>query len=109
MRKQQVQFTPISLEEIPGRLPVTPIASDRTGSQWDDALRALRASGTTHGIKVAAANKQQRQRLKSTLQTIAKSHAMPVEVLDDRESYAFFAWLSDREGRFAGPSGRNAE
>jgi hypothetical protein len=103
MRKIQIEFSLIDLEEIPGRLPVTPIASDRKGSQWDEALNALRRHGTSKGIKVPATDKKERQRLKSTLQTIAKTHAMLVEVLDDKTSADFFAWLSDREGRFAGP------
>jgi len=106
MQKPQVEFSLIPIEEIPGRPPVTPIASDRKGSQWDDALNALKRYGGTRGIKVPAADREERQKLKSTLQTIGKTHAMPVEVLDDKKSAGFFAWLSDREGRFSGPSGR---
>jgi hypothetical protein len=101
--QKPIQFSVIPLGEIPGRAPVTPVASDHIGSQWDEALSALKRRGDTHGLKVSAADKEERQRLKSTLQTFAKTQASPVAVLDDKASSGFFAWLSDREGRFAGP------
>jgi hypothetical protein len=108
MRKSSIKFSLIPLGEIPSRAPVTPIATDQKGSQWDEALRALTQHGDAKGLKVSAADKEERQKLKSTLQTIAKTRAILVEVLDDRASTDFFAWLSDREGRFAGPSGRTS-
>ena len=108
MRKSPIKFNLIPLGEIPGRAPVTPVPSDHKGSQWDEALRALTQHGDAKGLKVSAADKKERQKLKSTLQTIAKTRAMLVEVLDDKASTDLFAWLSDREGRFAGPSGRTS-
>jgi hypothetical protein len=103
MPKPQIKFVLIPLEEIPGRLPVTPVYSDRVGSQWDEALNALRRNGGTHGIKVPAANRIERNKFKQTLQTFVKTHGLFVKVLDDKGSTSFFAWLGDEEGRFMGP------
>jgi hypothetical protein len=69
----------------------------------------LKQHGDTQGIKVPAADKGERLKLKSTLQTIAKTHAMPVKVLDDTESEGFSVWTSDREGRFVGPVGHTSK
>ncbi len=107
MDKAQVEFSLINLEDIPGRPPVTPIASDRKGSQWDDALNALRRHGGTKGIRVPATDEKTRGRLKATLQTISKTHAIRIKVLDDKRSTAFFASVSEDGGRFSGPSRSN--
>ena len=103
MKKPQVKFRLVSLRKIPVRLPATPLTSKLSGSKWDDAFEAVKRRGARQGIRVRAKTQAERQRMKSSLQTVAKTRAMRVMVLNDETSLDFFAWLSDRPGRFAGP------
>ena len=73
-----------------------------SGSKWDNALEALKKSGAVAGIRVRAKNEKERQIMKCSLQTVARTRGMTVMVLNDESSSDFFAWLSDKPGRFAG-------
>jgi hypothetical protein len=99
-----IAFKVIPLADIPGRPTIVRLATDHHGSQWDEALRELKKSGHANGLRISAVDKKERGKLKSTLQTIAKNRGLSVEVLDDRMSSDFFAWIGEREGRFVGPS-----
>ena len=108
MPREQVPFDLIDLNDIPSREPITPIHSDTIGvSKWNDALAALRLHGKTHGIRVKVGGASERNDLKSTLQTFLKTKAIIVEVLNDPDSNDFFAWVSDKDGRNAGPRRRS--
>jgi hypothetical protein len=103
MKKPQVSFRIVSFRDIPGRQPATPVASKRVGSMWDDALDALTRCGTIAGIRIRAKSKKEGLKMKSSIQTVARTRAMRVMVLNDQDSSDFFVWLSDAPGRFAGP------
>jgi hypothetical protein len=73
------------------------LALHATGSQWDDALKVLSDNPET-AILMNEPNKTQRDRLKSTLQTIATNRGLHVQV---RNQNAFvYAWCTDEPGRF---------
>jgi hypothetical protein len=79
---------------------VTRQVSNQKGSQWDQVLRALeRERGKA--VKIVEHNRDKRNRLKSTLQTIAKNRNFFVEVRDD--GTAIYASMSEKAGRFASP------
>jgi hypothetical protein len=63
----------------------------------------LQKSGNVNGIKVSSLSRQERNRLKSSIQTIAKSRGQFVNVLNDRTNDDFYAWFGNGAGRFAGP------
>jgi hypothetical protein len=95
-----IPFKLIPLEDVPSRPPITKPVTYRRGSQWDPLLDAL-LKNKRNAAKVHEPDALTRNRLKSTLQTIAKNRAMSVEILADRED--IYAWLGSREGRYAGP------
>jgi hypothetical protein len=97
---KDISFEPILLSEVPGHSPVAKPVSDPKVSQWDNVLAFLdREPGKA--AKIVEQSRSKRNRLKSTLQTIAKNRGLFVEVRDD--GTAIYAWMSERHGRFASP------
>jgi hypothetical protein len=98
--RESIPFELIPLGEVPGHSPATKQVSNKTGSQWDEVLRILERE-QEKAAKIFEPDKSKRNRLKSTLQTIAKNRNLFVEVRDD--GAAIYAWMSEKAGRFASP------
>jgi|ERR1700675_793387 len=97
---KDISFEPIPLSEVPGHAPVAKPVTDPKVSQWDKVLGFLdREPGKA--AKIVEQSRSKRNRLKSTLQTIAKNRGLFVEVRDD--GTAIYAWMSEKHGRFASP------
>jgi hypothetical protein len=101
-KRRIVKFDVIPLDQVPSRNPVAIRISNPAGSQWDEVLDVLeRRSGIA--VRIMESDAKVRNRLKSTLQTIAKNRGCFVEV---RSEDAFvYAWSSEKVGRFASPGG----
>jgi hypothetical protein len=100
MNKAQVPFEKINRVDVPFWHPVAKPVTDASGSQWDDVLKVLAADPNV-AIRLTEPNKARRDRLKSTLQTIAKNRGLHVKV---RNQNAFvYAWRTDEPGRFPSP------
>jgi hypothetical protein len=98
--KAQVKFQKIKRSDVPFWHPVAKPVVEPTGSQWDEALEALLSDPET-AILINAPNKKQRDRLKSTLQTIAKNRGLHVKVRN--QNALIYAWRTDEPGRFPPP------
>lgn len=95
-----ISFEPIPLSEVPGHSPVAKPVTVPKASQWDKVLGFLdREPGKA--AKIVELSRTKRNKLKSTLQTIAKNRGLFVEVRD--EGTAIYAWMSEKRGRFASP------
>jgi len=103
-RKDTIRFELISLAEIPSHPPVAKPVSSPKGSQWDPVLRTLEQQRGKKGVRIFARNQLERNRMKSTLQTMGKNRYRFVEVRDDDRSSNFYAWIGSKEGRFTAPS-----
>jgi hypothetical protein len=95
--KPQVKFEKISRSDVPFWHPVAKPVTEPKGSQWDEALNALSSNPGT-AILLNEPNKKQRDRLKSTLQTIAKNRGLHVKVRN--QNALIYAWRTDERGRF---------
>ncbi len=91
----------IPLVDVHAHLPVSKPASHPKGSQWDEVLRALELHRGKSAVKIVETNERKRNRLKSTLQTMAKNRNVFVEVRAD--DTAVYAWMSEKTGRFTPP------
>jgi transcriptional regulator with XRE-family HTH domain len=99
-QREAIRFELIPLHEVPGHSPVMKPVTEQKGSQWDEVLRDLdRERGKA--AKIVEQSRSKRNRLKSTLQTIAKNRGFFVEVRD--VGTAVYAWMSVKPGRFASP------
>jgi len=96
-----IRFELIPLNEVPSHLPVAKRASHPKGSQWDEVLRALEREKGKKAVKIVEHNKTKRNRLKSTLKTMANNRGFAVELRDD--GAAIYAWKSRKAGRYALP------
>ena len=99
--KQQVEFERIKRTEVPFWHPVSTPVTERTGSQWDDALDFL-SSDPDSAIRLNEPSKKRRDRLKSTLQTIAKNRGLRIKVRNQNE--LVYAWSTEEIGRFSRPT-----
>ena len=98
--KQQIEFKEIGRSEVPFWHPVARPVVEPVGSQWDEALKTL-SSDPDRAILVTEPNKRRRDRLKSTLQTIAKNRGMHVKVRN--QNALIYAWRTDEHGRYPPP------
>jgi hypothetical protein len=98
--KQQVKFQKINRSDVPFWHPVAKPVNEPTESQWDEALKTL-SSDPEAAILITETNKKERDRLKSTLQTIAKNRGLYVKVRN--QNALIYAWRTDEPGRFAPP------
>jgi hypothetical protein len=99
LAKSRVKFRLVSLQQIPGRTRAAPCIPARPGkSTWGEALAVLKKRGVVEGIRVKATTTEERQRMKCSLITIAKSRAMAIKVRNHDNSNDFFAWLNDGPG-----------
>jgi hypothetical protein len=96
--RTSVKFDLIPLSEVPDWLPIAKPAAYPRGSQWDEALKALLRK-PKHAIKVVESDNRRRNRLKATLQTIAKNRNLSVELRT--EGTAIYAWSSKKRGRYS--------
>lgn len=87
--KQQVSFTTLPKSNVPKPDVVAKLAAQPTGSQWDDALKAVQ--DPTIAIEVTEKNERLLARKKSTLQTIAKNRSLRIEIQSGEGK--FFAWM----------------
>jgi hypothetical protein len=97
----QINFQLIPFDQVPFHLPVAKLVSNPRGSKWDRVLKALEHE---HGkaVKITEPNRVKRNKLKATLQTIAKNRRLfGVKVRADNT--AVYAWVSDQIGRFERP------
>jgi hypothetical protein len=101
-KRKIIEFDVIPLDRVPSRNPVASPISNPGGSQWDAVLKTLeRRSGIA--VRIMEHDPKERNRLKSTLQTIAKNRNCFVEVRSD--DTCVYAWSSEKAGRFAPPGG----
>ena len=101
-KRKVVKFDVIPLDQVPSRNPVANRISNPVGSQWDEVLDTLeQRSGIA--VRITERDSRERNRLKSTLQTIAKNRGCFVEVRS--EGMSVYAWGSEKIGRFAPPGG----
>jgi hypothetical protein len=98
--KQQVRFQEIRRCDVPFWHPITKPVTEPKGSQWEEALTTLSRSEEA-AILITEPNKRQRDRLKSTLQTIAKNRGLYVKIRNQNE--LVYAWRTDEPGRFPPP------
>jgi hypothetical protein len=96
--RDRISFDLIPLADIPSKPPIVRLASDPIGSQWDEVLRKLNQERGRKGARIFASDKKERNRLKSTLQTIAKNRCQFVEVRD-YDNTSFCVWISEKAGR----------
>jgi hypothetical protein len=101
-RHKTIKFDVVPLDQVPSRNPIARPSSNPCGSQWDEVLKTLeRRPG--FAVRIMEHDDRERNRLKSTLQTIAKNRGFFVEVRSD--STFVYAWSSEKVGRFAPPGG----
>jgi hypothetical protein len=91
---RKVRFESIPLSDIPAKVPIVKLSARRRGSRWDAALLTLESTGSTNGIRVSPPSWQERDRMKSAIQTLAKSRGLFVNVLNDSARRDFFAWIN---------------
>jgi hypothetical protein len=99
-----INFDVIPLDQVPSRKPIAKPVSDPGESQWGEVLKTL---GQRPGIavRIMEHDPKERNRLKSTLQTIAKNRHCFIEV---RSVHTFiYAWSSEKAGRYASPRLKN--
>ena len=87
-----IVFRSIPLTEIPLRSRPAPKGSPKK-SQWDAALAELTKHRGAIALKVFAASKKERTKLKSALQMTARNRGLSVKVLNDALSNNFYAWM----------------
>jgi hypothetical protein len=102
-RYEKISFELISLADVPSHSPVAKPASDPKGSQWDEVLRVLEQERGERAVKIVEPNKRKRDKLKSTLQTMAKNRELFVKVRAD--DTAVYAWITKETGRYTPPQG----
>jgi hypothetical protein len=98
---ERVSFELIDMEKVPFRFPKAKLASNPRGSKWDGVLRALE-QGRDKAVKIVEPSRTKRNKLKATLQTMAKNRGVAVALLDDDK--AFYAWMTWKAGRFSPPA-----
>jgi hypothetical protein len=98
--QSKIDYEVISLVDVPFRFPVAKPPINPKGSQWDEILTVLKRE-RGKAVKIVEPDKEKRNKLKSTLQTMAKNRFLFVKVRE-RDS-AVYAYRSDEEGRFARP------
>ena len=99
--KDQVMFQRIRRTDVPFWHPVAEPVVEPLSSQWDEALTFL-SSSPDSAILINEPNKRARDRMKSTLQTIAKNRGLYVKVRS--QNALIYAWRTDEPGRFGPPS-----
>lgn len=98
---ENISFELIPMDKVPFRFPKAKLASNPRGSQWDDVIRALEQENGK-AVKIVEPSKTKRNKLKATLQTMAKNRGVAVALLDDGEE--FYAWISWKAGRYSPPT-----
>src|SRR5438874_1845175 len=98
-QKRQVEFQKIKRSDVPFWHPVAKPVTEPTGSQWDEALNAL--TKPEAAILLNEPNRKRRNRLKATLQTIAKNRGLHIKVRN--QNALIYAWRTDEPGRFSIP------
>jgi hypothetical protein len=99
---ESISFEMIPIGEVPFRWPKAKLAANPSGSRWDKVLAALEQQENGRiAVKIVEANATKRNKLKSTLQTMAKNRGFAVGLFN--EGSAFYAWISHRAGRYSPP------
>ena len=98
---ESIRFELIPMTEVPFRFPKAKLAGSPRGSQWDAVLKALEQE-PGKAVRIAEPSRTKRNKLKATLQTIAKNRGVAVALLDDDTE--FYAWITWKAGRFAPPT-----
>jgi hypothetical protein len=100
---ETIDFEVIPLDKVPSRPPIAKPSSNPRGSQWDEILEILEQKRGRSAVQITIQNPNKRPKLKSTLQTIAKNRNSFVEVRDGENPRLFYAWVSEKTGRFSTP------
>jgi hypothetical protein len=97
-----ISYREIPIGDVPFRWPKVKLAANPSGSQWEKVLAVLEQDKDREiAVKIEEASTTKRNKLKSTLQTMAKNRGFAVGVYTDGS--AFYAWVSRRAGRYSPP------